>query len=109
MDQQLTYESAVKKGIRLTNSKIRLLKCCYILYAAQLVERNPQFQVDPLRVSMHDEVDVINLAKQIQSADEQLKHSTSQKLVVILDQVGQLITHFSYVFGTFKLCICFLF
>ncbi|XP_023170258.2 uncharacterized protein C1orf50 homolog [Drosophila hydei] len=67
MDTQLTYETAVKK--------------------AQLVERNPQFQLDPMRVSMHDETDIINLAQQIQSADKQLKNSTSQKLVVILDQI----------------------
>lgn len=58
-----------------------------VFCAAQLVERNPQFQVDPLRVSMHDEIDIINLAQQIRSADEHLKNSTSQKLVVILDQV----------------------
>ncbi|EDW63700.2 uncharacterized protein C1orf50 homolog [Drosophila virilis] len=70
MDTQLTYESAVKK--------------------AQLVERNPQFQLDPMRVSMHDETDIINLAQQIQTADKQLKHSTSQKLVVILDQIKML-------------------
>lgn len=60
--------------------------------AAQLVERNPQLQVDPLRVSMHDEIDIINLAKQIRSADEHLKNSTSQKLVVILDQVPNLLS-----------------
>jgi len=51
------------------------------------VERNPQFQLDPLRVSHHNETDIIELAQQIQSADKQLKNSTSQKLVVILDQV----------------------
>ncbi|XP_030242701.1 uncharacterized protein C1orf50 homolog [Drosophila navojoa] len=70
MDTQLTYETSIKK--------------------AQLVERNPQFQLDPLRVSMHDETDIINLAQQIQSADKQLKNSTHQKLVVILDQIKML-------------------
>ncbi|KAH8395711.1 hypothetical protein KR222_010261, partial [Zaprionus bogoriensis] len=57
---------------------------------AQLVERNPLFQIDPMRVSMHDEADIINLAQQIQSADKHLKSSTSQKLVVILDQIKML-------------------
>ncbi|XP_060665856.1 uncharacterized protein C1orf50 homolog [Drosophila nasuta] len=70
MDQQLTYETAIKK--------------------AQLVERNPQLQLDPLRVSMHEETDIIKLAQEIQAADKQLKNSTSQKLVVILDQIKML-------------------
>lgn len=69
-----------------------------VFYAAQLVERNPQFQVDPLRVSMHDESDIIHLAQQIRSADEHLKNSTSQKLVVILDQVPNL---FSFLYLNF--------
>ncbi|KAH8410431.1 hypothetical protein KR215_005516, partial [Drosophila sulfurigaster] len=55
---------------------------------AQLVERNPQLQLDPLRVSMHEETDIIKLAQEIQAADKQLKNSTSQKLVVILDQAS---------------------
>ncbi|EDW02800.1 GH10888 [Drosophila grimshawi] len=70
MEQQINYETAIKK--------------------AQLVERNPQFQVDPMRVSMHDETDIIHLAQEIQSADKMVRNSTSQKLVVILDQIKML-------------------
>ncbi|XP_036343802.1 uncharacterized protein C1orf50 homolog [Rhagoletis pomonella] len=72
--ERLTYETAVKK--------------------AQLVERNPHPNgvhiVDPLRVSMHQEEDIISLATQIQNADKQLKSGTCQKLCVILDQIKML-------------------
>ncbi|XP_030376876.1 uncharacterized protein C1orf50 homolog [Scaptodrosophila lebanonensis] len=68
--EKLTYEAAVKK--------------------AQLVERNPQSMLDPLRVSMHDEGDILNLAQQIQNADKQLKNSTCQKLSIILEQIRML-------------------
>ncbi|XP_017069936.2 uncharacterized protein C1orf50 homolog [Drosophila eugracilis] len=67
---QLTYQTAVKK--------------------AQLVERNPQLQLDPMRVSMHQEEDIIELAQQIQNADKQLKSSTCHKLGVIMDQIKML-------------------
>ncbi|XP_017097814.2 uncharacterized protein C1orf50 homolog [Drosophila bipectinata] len=67
---QLTYETAIKK--------------------AQLVERNPQSQIDPMRVSMHDEKDIITLAQQIQHADKQLKSTTCHKLGVIMDQIKML-------------------
>ncbi|XP_022234768.1 uncharacterized protein C1orf50 homolog [Drosophila obscura] len=67
---QLTYTTAVKK--------------------AQLVERNPQSQLDPLRVSMHDQEDIIALAQQIQNADKQLKNTTCHKLGVIMDQIKML-------------------
>ncbi|CAD7002628.1 unnamed protein product [Ceratitis capitata] len=72
--ERLTYETAVKK--------------------AQLVERNPHPNgvniLDPLRVSMHNEEDIISLATQIQNADKQLKSGTCQKLCVILDQIKML-------------------
>lgn len=72
--ERLTYETAVKK--------------------AQLVERNPHPNgvniLDPLRVSMHNEEDIISLATQIQNADKQLKVGTCQKLCVILDQIKML-------------------
>ncbi|XP_052853413.1 uncharacterized protein C1orf50 homolog [Drosophila gunungcola] len=67
---QLTYNTAVKR--------------------AQLVERNPQSQLDPLRVSMHQEEDIIELAQQIQNADKQLKHTTCHKLGVIMEQIKML-------------------
>ncbi|XP_017022492.1 uncharacterized protein C1orf50 homolog [Drosophila kikkawai] len=67
---QLPYQTAVKQ--------------------AQLVERNPQCQVDPMRVSMHEEGDIIALAQQIQNADKQLKNTTCHKLGVIMDQIKML-------------------
>ncbi|XP_016963791.1 uncharacterized protein C1orf50 homolog [Drosophila biarmipes] len=67
---QLTYQTAVKK--------------------AQLVERNPQLQLDPMRVSMHQEEDIIALAQQIQNADKQLKNTTCHKLGVIMEQIKML-------------------
>lgn len=88
MDQQLTYESAIKKGNIILMAFIIVFTLVLISNPAQLVERNPQCQVDPLRVSMHDKTDIIHMAEQIQLADKQLKNSTSQKLVVILDQVS---------------------
>ncbi|KMY90922.1 uncharacterized protein C1orf50 homolog [Drosophila simulans] len=67
---QLTYQTAVKK--------------------AQLVERNPQLQINPMRVSMHQEEDIIELAQQIQNADKQLKNTTCHKLGVIMEQIKML-------------------
>ncbi|KAH8298108.1 hypothetical protein KR018_006911, partial [Drosophila ironensis] len=57
---------------------------------AHLVERNPQLQLDPMRVSMHQEEDIIALAQQIQNADKQLKNTTCHKLSVIMDQIKML-------------------
>lgn len=57
---------------------------------AQLVERNPTGLLNPLRVSAHDELDIISLASQIQTADANLKHSATGKLAVILDQIRML-------------------
>ncbi|KAL5280917.1 C1orf50 family protein [Megaselia abdita] len=69
-EDRLTYQVAVKK--------------------AQLVERNPAGLLNPLRVSAHDELDIISLASQIQTADANLKHNASGKLAVILDQIKML-------------------
>jgi len=41
-----------------------------------------------MRVSMHQEEDIIELAQQIQNADKQLKNTTCQKLGVIMEQVS---------------------
>lgn len=58
--------------------------------------------LDPLRVSMHNEEDIISLATQIQNADKQLKVGTCQKLCVILDQVRSayllIVKHFFYIY-----------
>jgi len=59
-----------------------------LYFLAQLVERNPQLQINPMRVSMHQEEDIIELAQQIQNADKQLKNTTCQKLGVIMEQVS---------------------
>ncbi|ALC39665.1 CG31800, partial [Drosophila busckii] len=64
--------------------------CLPIENTAQLVERNPHFQVDPMRVSKHEAEDIIHLAQEIQSADKMLRNNTNQKLVVILDQIRML-------------------
>ncbi|XP_037959489.1 uncharacterized protein C1orf50 homolog [Teleopsis dalmanni] len=69
--EHMTYEIAVKK--------------------AQLVERNPAPNglplVSPSRVSMHDEMDIISLAEEIQKADKNLRSNTCGKLCLILDQI----------------------
>uniref|UniRef100_T1H1E7 Uncharacterized protein n=1 Tax=Megaselia scalaris TaxID=36166 RepID=T1H1E7_MEGSC len=69
-EDKLTYQVAVKK--------------------AQLVERNPTGLLNPLRVSAHDEMDIISLANQIQTADANLKHNATGKLAIILDQIRML-------------------
>lgn len=60
------------------------------LHPAHLVERNPTGLLNPLRVSAHDEHDIISLASQIQTADVNLKQNASGKLAVILDQIKML-------------------
>ena len=73
----------------------------------QLVERNVEPSgytlLNAHRVGKHDATDIVELARQIQTADDSIKHLATGKLTLILEQVKCWFVEFRFFFFIFSL------
>lgn len=78
-----------KKGLKRLDIYRTFVKYLILSILVNLVERSPELPIlDLQRISKRDPNDLVELAKQIQSAEIGVKNSACNKLSVIAEQVS---------------------